>query len=270
MSVFRSILLASVALSSLPALAQSAALPEDAAADGADAIIVTGRVQRLYRVEETTVGKAAEDPMNIPQAVQVINSELFADQGARDATDIYRNISGVSAFSYAGITFRGFRQDQSFYDGQRGNPFIGFSVPQLFNIERVEVLKGPSGLFFGPGSPGGIINYVSKRPSDTRSLRMVLTGGNYNRVGISAEATGPIDANGIVTYRLASIRATSPRSAMPALRSARTKGASSRSRPRSMTISCGAIVSAVSSSMMPAISSPVSAGMPTNRATICI
>ncbi|MBN8820249.1 MAG: TonB-dependent receptor [Sphingomonas sp.] len=202
MSVFRSILLASVALSSLPALAQSAALPEDAAADGADAIIVTGRVQRLYRVEETTVGKAAEDPMNIPQAVQVINSELFADQGARDATDIYRNISGVSAFSYAGITFRGFRQDQSFYDGQRGNPFIGFSVPQLFNIERVEVLKGPSGLFFGPGSPGGIINYVSKRPSDTRSLRMVLTGGNYNRVGISAEATGPIDANGIVTYRL--------------------------------------------------------------------
>jgi len=165
-------------------------------------IIVTGRAQRLYRSEETTVGKAAEDPMNIPQALQVINSDLFADQGARDATDIYRNISGVSFFSYAGITFRGFRQDQSFYDGQRGNPFIGFSVPQLFNIERVEVLKGPAGLFFGPGSPGGIINYVSKAPSEQRSLRMVLTGGNYDRAGISAEATGPIDADGILAYRL--------------------------------------------------------------------
>ena len=165
-------------------------------------IIVTGRAQRLYRPEETTVGKAAEDPMNIPQALQVINSDLFADQGARDATDIYRNISGVSFFSYAGITFRGFRQDQSFYDGQRGNPFIGFSVPQLFNIERVEVLKGPAGLFFGPGSPGGIINYVSKAPSEQRSLRMVMTGGNYDRAGISAEATGPIDADGILTYRL--------------------------------------------------------------------
>ncbi|BAK66376.1 TonB-dependent receptor-like protein [Sphingobium sp. SYK-6] len=207
MSVFRSILLASVvlpaALSSVPALAQQAPLPADAGeSDGADTIIVTGRVQRLYRAEQTTVGKAAEDPMNIPQSVQVINSELFTDQGARDATDIYRNISGVSFFSYAGVTFRGFRQDQSFYDGQRGNPFIGFSVPQLFNIERVEVLKGPAGLFFGPGSPGGIINYVSKTPSDTSSLRMVATGGNYDRVGISAEATGPVDADGVITYRL--------------------------------------------------------------------
>lgn len=167
-----------------------------------ESIIVTGRVQRLYRADETTVGKVAEDPMNIPQALQVINADLFADQGARDATDIYRNISGVSFFSYAGVTFRGFRQDQSFYDGQRGNPFIGFSVPQLFNIERVEVLKGPAGMFFGPGSPGGIINYVSKAPADTSSLRLVATGGNFDRVGISAEATGPVDANGVITYRL--------------------------------------------------------------------
>lgn len=200
MLVFRFALLASAALCVPSAFAQQENLPAEA--NAADAIIVTGRVQRLYRAEQTTVGKADEDPMNIPQAVQVINADLFADQGARDATDIYRNISGVSFFSYAGITFRGFRQDQSFYDGQRGNPFIGFSVPQLFNIERVEVLKGPAGLFFGPGSPGGIINYVSKTPSDTPSLRMVLTGGDYDRAGISAEATGPVDANGVVTYRL--------------------------------------------------------------------
>lgn len=207
MSAFRFILLSTATLIASPALAQDAPAlespaPEDDASDPANTILVTGRVQRLYRTTQTTVGKSVEDPMNIPQAIQVINSDLFADQGARDATDIYRNISGVSFFSYAGVTFRGFRQDQSFYDGQRGNPFIGFSVPQLFNIERVEVLKGPAGLFFGPGSPGGIINYVSKTPSDKRALRMVLTGGTYARAGLSAEATGPIDANGIVTYRL--------------------------------------------------------------------
>lgn len=185
------------------AVAQTIDAGEASAAgvQGSD-IIVTGRARRLYRVETTTVGKSAEDPLNIPQALQVINSDLFVDQGARDATDIYRNISGVSFFSYAGVTFRGFRQDQSFYDGQRGNPFIGFSVPQLFNIERVEVLKGPAGLFFGPGSPGGIINYVSKTPSDRAGLRTVVTGGNYDRVGISSEATGRIDDDGIVTYRI--------------------------------------------------------------------
>lgn len=201
--ICRLALLASVSFYSSVALGQG--LPDiatDAETADSDQIIVTGRAQRLYRTETTTVGKSAEDPLDIPQALQVINSDLFADQGARDATDIYRNISGVSFFSYAGVTFRGFRQDQSFYDGMRGNPFIGFSVPQLFNIDRVEVLKGPAGLFFGPGSPGGIINYVSKTPGDTSSLRTVLTVGNYDRIGISSEATGPVDKDGIVTYRV--------------------------------------------------------------------
>jgi iron complex outermembrane receptor protein len=198
MSSFRIPLIASASIIAMPAFAEEA---PDAEVEAGD-IIVTGRAQRLYRVEQTTVGKVAEDPMNIPQAVQVINSELFADQGARDATDIYRNISGVSFFSYAGVTFRGFRQDQSFYDGERGNPFIGFSVPQLFNVDRVEVLKGPAGLFFGPGSPGGIINYVSKTPKDETGLRAVVTVGNYDRIGLSAEATGPVDKDGIITYRL--------------------------------------------------------------------
>ncbi|WP_448536951.1 TonB-dependent siderophore receptor [Sphingobium yanoikuyae] len=201
MSIFRAALLASVCLCASVASAQEAPVAASEAGN-ADQIIVTGRAQRLYRTETTTVGKTAEDPLNIPQAVQVINKDLFVDQGARDATDIYRNISGVSFFSYAGVTFRGFRQDQSFYDGMRGNPFIGFSVPQLFNIERVEVLKGPAGLFFGPGSPGGIINYVSKTPEDKTGMRLVATAGNYDRRGISAEATGPIDDAGIVTYRL--------------------------------------------------------------------
>lgn len=200
MQAFKVALIASVSCIAIPAYAQEMG-PDEASAPGSE-IIVTGRAQRLYRVEQATVGKVAEDPMNIPQAVQVINADLFADQGARDATDIYRNISGVSFFSYAGVTFRGFRQDQSFYDGQRGNPFIGFSVPQLFNIERVEVLKGPAGLFFGPGSPGGIINYVSKTPSDETGLRAVLTGGTYDRIGLSAEATGPVDSSGVITYRL--------------------------------------------------------------------
>lgn len=182
-------------------IAAPAAAQDRSPDDDAD-IVVEGRVQQLYRTLVTTVGKAAQDPLDIPQALQVINADLFTDQGARDATDLYRNISGVSAYSYAGVTFRGFRQDQSYYDGMRGNPFIGFSVPQLFNIDRVEVLKGPAGLFFGPGSPGGIVNYVSKTPSDRAGLRTVVTAGNYDRGGISAEATGRIDRDGVVAYRI--------------------------------------------------------------------
>ncbi|WP_235519656.1 TonB-dependent siderophore receptor [Sphingomonas sp. Leaf22] len=182
-------------------MATPVAAQERPAGDDAD-IVVEGRARQLYRTTITTVGKSAQDPLDIPQALQVINHELFTDQGARDATDLYRNISGVSAYSYAGVTFRGFRQDESFYDGMRGNPFVGFTVPQLFNIDRVEVLKGPAGLFFGPGAPGGIINYVSKTPSDRSALRTVVTAGNYDRFGISAEAIDRIDADGVVSYRI--------------------------------------------------------------------
>lgn len=164
-------------------------------------VIVTGRAQRLYRTDETTIGKTAENPLDIPQALQILNAELIEDQGARDITDLYRNISGVTFFSYAGVTFRGFRQDEAYFDGVRGNPFIGFAVPQLFNIERVEVLKGPAGMLYGPGSPGGTINYVTKTPDDVFSGEITGVIGDYDRIGASAEVTGPIDAAGRFTFR---------------------------------------------------------------------
>lgn len=181
----------------------SSAWAGQVAADGADAaptveeVVVTSRAQRLYRVETTTVGKIDADPLDIPQAVQILNSQLIEDQGARDVTDLYRNISGVSFFSYAGVTFRGFRQDGSgtYYDGMRGDPFIGFSVPQLFNIERVEVLKGPAGMLYGPASPGGTINYVTKKPKDEFGGQVRVVGGNYDRIGASGDITGPLIAD---------------------------------------------------------------------------
>ena len=170
------------------------ALADDAAASTVEEVVVTSRAQRLYRAETTTVGKINADPLDIPQSVQILNAQLIEDQGARDITDLYRNISGVSFFSYAGVTFRGFRQEGAYYDGLRGDPFIGFSVPQLFNIERVEILKGPAGMLYGPASPGGTINYVTKTPRDVFGGQVRLTAGNYDRRGAAAEVTGPLIA----------------------------------------------------------------------------
>jgi iron complex outermembrane receptor protein len=178
-----------LALAATPAAAEETAI---AAADPADDIIVTGRAQKLYRASKATVGKVPADPLDIAQSVQVIPTQLIEDQGARDITDLYRNVSGISFFSYSGVTFRGFRQDDAFYDGLRGNPFTGFSVPQLFNIERVEFLKGPAGMLYGPGSPGGTINYVTKKPGDTFSANLRGIVGNYSRYGGSADVTGPL------------------------------------------------------------------------------
>ncbi|MBI1391756.1 MAG: TonB-dependent siderophore receptor [Alphaproteobacteria bacterium] len=180
-----------------PALAQTPAdSPAGAttAPNGAnvDEIIVTGRAQALYRVDTVTSGKLPTAPLTSPITITTITKELIADQGARDAQDIYRNISGVTVFSYAGVTARGFRQEENFYDGLRGDPYAGFSVPQLFNVERVEFLKGPAGMLYGPGAPGGLFNYITKRPSREFSARIAGIYGTEGRKGGSGEITGAL------------------------------------------------------------------------------
>jgi len=173
----------------------SVAFAAEADGDAAhtDDIIVTARAQKLYRVEETASGKLPTEPLASSQSITVITKELIEDQGARDAQDLYRNISGVSFFSYAGVTARGFRQQENFYDGLRGDPYIGFSVPQLFNIERVEFLKGPAGMLYGQTAPGGLFNYVTKTPSTTFAGNVGVVAGNFDRYGGQAEATGPVN-----------------------------------------------------------------------------
>lgn len=180
-----------------PAWAQS-----ESAGDAVDAdeqgrsdstIIVTGRAQQLYRVDENASTKLQTAPLESSQVITTITEELIEDQGARDAQDLYRNISGVSVFSYAGVTARGFRQEEIFYDGLRGDPYAGFSVPQLFNVRQVEFLKGPAGMLYGPSAPGGLFNYVTKKPDDRRfygQIKGII--GDADRFGGSAEVNAPL------------------------------------------------------------------------------
>lgn len=175
-----------------------------AAADATelDRILVLGRAETLYRVPSSSVGTRTDTPLEqVPQSIQVLPRELIEDQAARQVTDLYRSISGVSFFSYAGVTFRGFRQENILYDGLRGDPYSGFSVPQLFNIERVEVLKGPAGAVYGGGDPGGLINYVTKKPERAPRRRLKLQVGDDDYRAGSFEAAGPIAGNERFRYR---------------------------------------------------------------------
>ncbi|MAN45833.1 MAG: TonB-dependent siderophore receptor [Hyphomonas sp.] len=161
-----------------------------------DTVIVTSRAQELYRVQETSSGKLPTEPLLSTQAITVINSQLIEDQGARDAQDLYRNISGVTVYSYAGVTARGFRQEENFFDGLRGDPYAGFSVPQLFNVERVEFLKGPAGMLYGAGAPGGLFNYITKTPSQDFAANVSAVYGTEGRKGASFEVTGALPMDG--------------------------------------------------------------------------
>ena len=174
----------------------------------ADEVLVTGRAQTIYQVSESSVStRLSADLTRVPASVQVLNKELILDQGARDARDLYRSISGVSFFSYSGVTFRGFRQDEVLYDGLRGDPYAGFTVPRLFGIEQVEVLKGPSGAVYGAGQPGGLINYNTSQASLENRAQAQILAGNYNLTGVNFEATGAFGGSDL-GYRVAMLKET--------------------------------------------------------------
>lgn len=167
-----------------------------------EVIEVVGRAQQYYLAKETKVGtKVNLSLLELPQSAQVLTEQLIIDQAARDITDLYRSIAGVSEYSYSGVTFRGFRDDANvFYDGVRGDPYSGFGVPQLFNVERVEVLKGPASALYGGGEPGGMINYVTKKPSFTNEKQLKVTLGNFATQGASLDMTGGLTED--IAYRL--------------------------------------------------------------------
>jgi catecholate siderophore receptor len=165
-------LAAALACGAAPVHATNMAASADASAD-ADAggdqrdIIVTG--QRLeYGLKQTsTATKTATDVKDIPQALSVVTSGQIADQQLRSVADLLNFVPGASYGSGEGnrdqIVLRGNSSTADFFvDGVRDDVQY---VRDFYNIDRVEVLKGPNAMIFGRGGGGGIINRVLKRPS---------------------------------------------------------------------------------------------------------
>lgn len=114
-----------------------------------------------------------------------------------------RNVSGLTINAGEGrptdvVTLRGFRTaSDTFIDGVRDD---GNYIRDLSNVERIDVLKGPSSVLYGRGSTGGIINIISKKPVAEQFLTTTLTGGFYDLYRGEIDTGGPLD-NEALSYR---------------------------------------------------------------------
>ncbi|RZK61203.1 MAG: TonB-dependent siderophore receptor, partial [Hymenobacter sp.] len=81
----------------------------------------------------------------------------------------------------------------------RGRPL--HHLDELYNVERIEVVKGPASVLFSAGAPGGIINTVTKQPLATAAYAASLTYGSFGQLRGVADATGPLGASGRLRYR---------------------------------------------------------------------
>ncbi len=130
-------------------------------------IVVTGEAQGYLAIDSVTATKIDTPLLDTPQTVNVITAEQIADQAMRSMEDVMRYVPGVTMGQGEGnrdqITLRGQNTTADFFlDGVRDDVQY---YRNLYNIERVEVLKGPYALIFGRGGGGGIVNRVQKAPS---------------------------------------------------------------------------------------------------------
>ena len=141
-----------------------------------------------------------------PQSVTVVPKQVIEDQAAQSLKDVFRNVSGVfesgntlNAQSEVLPVIRGFEAPFVFRNGMRATQ-VG--AVDLFNIESVEVLKGPASILFGGLEPGGVLNYTTKKPLDHSFNEIVQQFGSYDYYRTTVDSTGPLDAEGRVLYRL--------------------------------------------------------------------
>jgi iron complex outermembrane recepter protein len=142
-------------------------------------------------------------PMDIPQSLQIIGSEIMEQQQSIRLSDVIKNVNGVyvgSARGGAQETFwsRGYDMSANnmFKNGFR---FNGGSIPEVSSLEKVEVLKGSTALLFGNVAPGGILNMVTKSPLFTKGGEIAMQMGSYSFYKPSVDFYGPI--NNSIAYR---------------------------------------------------------------------
>lgn len=170
-----------IAIAAVPAQANAQEVWADGMADDQE-IIVTGEKEGYVAI--SSAGLKTDTPLlDTPQTVSVVTREQLDDQALQDIGDILRYTPGASIGQGEGnrdqITIRGQNTTADFFvDGIRDD--VQYFRP-LYNIERVEIHKGPNAMIFGRGGGGGIVNRVTKSPIADRQL---------------AEATASVDSFG--------------------------------------------------------------------------
>lgn len=156
-----------------------------------------------YRAENSVSATRLARPIGeLPMSVMAFTEEFIADQKAYDLYDIVKWAPGVhqdnvSPQGWVRYNIRGFNSA-----AVQRNGFASFRFIDTTNIARVEVVKGPASLLYGQINPGGVINYITKKPEAKPALRASASVGDFGYDRQMLDATGPVPGtNGRLLYR---------------------------------------------------------------------
>lgn len=163
-----------------------------------------------YAARAVTIGKGTHTLKEIPQSITVMTRKQMDDQGLVDLKDAVNQTTGLVGVQGVGkgmiITSRGFQIDDWQYDGvpiPRNTYALGnWATQDLIFFDRLEVLRGASGLLQGTGSPGGAINLVRKRGQAAPTVALTAKAGSWDHYGLQLDAGGPLNQSGTVRGRM--------------------------------------------------------------------
>jgi catecholate siderophore receptor len=156
-----------------------------------------------YKAEQTSSAtKTNTQLVNVPQSITVITKDLVRDQSVQSISEAVRYVPGVTASQGEGnrdaLVFRGNRTTSDLYfDGMRDDIQ---TFRDLYNTDRIEVLKGANGMIFGRGGAGGVINRVSKKAGWDPIRDITASYGAYNQKRIALDVGQGI--NDVAAFRI--------------------------------------------------------------------
>ena len=162
-----------------------------------DQIIVTGERAAYANARTTSATRTDTALIDIPQSISVINRDLIDDQAFRSLADLSRYVPGLGFGLGEGHrdapVLRGNQSTADlFIDGVRDDAEY---FRDFYNVERVEVLKGPNAMIFGRGAGGGLINRVTRK-ADFKDVREIALGGGQFASGrAGADIGGAVSDN---------------------------------------------------------------------------
>lgn len=167
-----------------------------------------------YRAKRASTATKTDTLLSeTPQAVTVITSQQITDQGANNLQDALGYAAGVRSDAYGldsrtdSVRVRGANPD-NYLDGLREayGYYTSRTRADPYTLERLEVLRGPSGMLFGAGTAAGVINMVSKRPQTETQREVGVQFGSNGRKQLQLDLTGPLTEDGEWLYRLVALK----------------------------------------------------------------
>lgn len=171
-----------------------------------DPISVTGELSTFG------VTKSETPILETARSVSVIRSERFQERGAQTLDDTLDYTAGVVGDTFGYSTrgdfprVRGLTVPEYLDNIQVLFGFYNNTRTELYTLDQVEVLKGPASVLYGNGSPGGILNAISKQASrDYLDREIVISGGTHDRFQIATDLGFDLSGNGNLTGRIVAL-----------------------------------------------------------------